>query len=164
VCFNTYIPAMTNRLRSEIRQRRPFQSLEQEAYLNVVRTASALSDRLEELLKPAGITLAQYNALRILRGADEDGLCRNDLRDRMLTRMPDVTRLLDRMEAAGLVQRTRDAEDRRLVNTKITPRGETLLHDVQAAVSEEHRRSFGHLGKAELRTLIDLLESVREAT
>lgn len=155
---------MTNRLRSEIRQRRPFQSLEQEAYLNVVRTASALSDRLEELLKPAGITLAQYNALRILRGADEDGLCRNDLRDRMLTRMPDVTRLLDRMEAAGLVQRTRDAEDRRLVNTKITPRGETLLHDVQAAVSEEHRRSFGHLGKAELRTLIDLLESVREAT
>ena len=155
---------MTNRLRSEIRQRRPFQSLEQEAYLNVVRTASALSDRLEELLKPAGITLAQYNALRILRGADEDGLCRNDLRDRMLTRMPDVTRLLDRMEAAGLVQRTRDAEDRRLVNTKITPRGETLLQEVHDAVSEEHRRSFGHLAKAELRTLIDLLESVREVT
>src|SRR5690606_25297749 len=108
---------MTARLRDEIRQNRPFQSLEQEAYLRVVRTASVLSDRLERVLEPAGITLPQYNVLRILRGShDNGGLCRNDLRERMLTRMPDVTRLLDRLEAAGYVRRTRDTEDRRMVN------------------------------------------------
>lgn len=153
---------MSDTLREEIRQDRPFQSVEQEAYLNVVRTASALTDRLEKVLEPAGITLAQYNVLRILRGSDDDGLCRNDLRDRMLTRMPDVTRLLDRMEAAGWVRRTRDAEDRRMVNTRITEEGLQLLDDVQDAVAAEHARAFGHVGKGRLRTLIDLLTEVRQ--
>jgi len=154
---------MTARLRDEIRQNRPFQSLEQEAYLQVVRTASVLSDRLERVLEPAGITLPQYNVLRILRGShDNGGLCRNDLRERMLTRMPDVTRLLDRLEAAGYVRRTRDTEDRRMVNTFITEDGLELLASVEGAVADEHARAFGHVGKGRLKTLIDLLEEVRQ--
>jgi DNA-binding MarR family transcriptional regulator len=155
---------MTRSLRTEIRQRRPFRSLEQEAYLSVVRTAALLTDRFEQMLRPAGITLAQYNVLRILRGAEPNGLCRNDLRDRMLTRMPDVTRLLDRMEAAGLVSRERSEEDRRLVTTRITARGGRLLERLEAPVAEEHRRRFHGLDEQHLATLIDLLGRVREST
>jgi DNA-binding MarR family transcriptional regulator len=149
-------------LREELRQRRPFTGLEQEAQLSVVRTASLLVDAFEQMLRPYGITATQYNVLRILRGAEPDGLCRNELRDRMLTRMPDVTRLLDRMEEAKLVSRTRDSEDRRQVYTRITPKGLRLLDDVEDEVSAEHMRRFHHLGKAQLRTLIDLLKAVRE--
>lgn len=153
---------MSPTLRDEIRQRRPFRSLEQEAYLNIVRTAAVLSDGFEQILKPYGITLAQYNVLRILGGSEPQGLCRNELRDRMLTRMPDVTRLLDRMEEAGLVTRARDAEDRRLVTTRITREGRRLLQDLDAIVADEHRRRLGHLGEAQLRKLVELLGRVRE--
>src|SRR5687767_15720741 len=118
---------MTPDLREDLRQRKPFTSLEQEAQLNVVRTASLLVDSFEQMLRPYAITATQYNVLRILRGAEPDGLCRNELRDRMLTRMPDVTRLLDRMEDAGLVERARDTKDRRLVTTRITKKATQLL-------------------------------------
>jgi DNA-binding MarR family transcriptional regulator len=154
---------MTRTLREEIRQKKPFGSLEQEAYLSLVRTASALSHQLEQKLATAGITLAQYNVLRILRGSEPDGLCRNDLRDRMLTRMPDMTRLLDRMEEAGLVSRARDAEDRRLVTTRITADGRRILDDLEAEVAAEHRRALGHMGESKLGSLITLLAEVREA-
>ena len=149
-------------LREELRQRKPFTGLEQEAQLSVVRTASLLADAFEQMLRPFGITATQYNVLRILRGAEPEGLCRNELRDRMLTRMPDVTRLLDRMEDAKLVSRTRDSEDRRQVYTRITPKGLRLLDDAEDAVSAEHVRRFHHLGRAQLKTLIDLLKTVRE--
>ena len=153
---------MSPDLREELRQRKPFTDLEQEAQLSVVRTASLLVDAFEQMLKPYGITATQYNVLRILRGAEPDGLCRNELRDRMLTRMPDVTRLLDRMEDAKLVARSRGSEDRRLVSTRITSKGLRLLDEVQDAVSSEHMRRFQHLGKAQLKVLIDLLNTVRE--
>ena len=153
---------MSPDLREELRQRKPFTDLEQEAQLSVVRTASLLVDAFEQMLRPYGITATQYNVLRILRGAEPDGLCRNELRDRMLTRMPDVTRLLDRMEDAKLVARSRGSEDRRLVSTRITSKGLRLLDEVQDAVSAEHLRRFHHLGKAQLKTLIDLLNAVRE--
>lgn len=153
---------MVRGLRQELRQSRPFQSPEQEAFLSVLRTAAVLSDELEHVLKPEGISLAQYNVLRILRGAEPHGLCRNEVRDRMLTRMPDMTRLLDRMEQAGLVARTRSQSDRRLVTTRITTRAMQLLERVDDAVVEEHRRRFGHLSKSDMRTLIGLLEQVRE--
>src|SRR5687767_12111009 len=97
---------MSHSLRDEIHQQRPFESLEQETWLSLVRTASQLNDAMEMLLRPHGLTMSQYNVLRILRGARE-GLCRNEVRDRMLTRMPDMTRLLDRMEEAGFVARCR---------------------------------------------------------
>ena len=150
------------RLRDEIRQQRPFTSAEQEAHLSIVRTASVLIAGLEQVLKPAGLSLAQYHVLRILRGAEPDGLCRNDVRDRMLTRMPDMTRLLDRMEASGLVSRTRDTEDRRLVTTRITAKGTRLLKQLADAVAAEHRRRLGHVGRRQLQTLIDLLGVIRE--
>src|SRR5688500_12106387 len=106
-------------LREELRQSRPFATPSHEAHLSVLRTAAVLTDAIEQALRPYGITGAQYNVLRILRGSP-DGLCRNEVRDRMLTRMPDVTRLLDRMEDAGLIWRARGVEDRRLVTTRLT--------------------------------------------
>jgi DNA-binding MarR family transcriptional regulator len=153
---------MTGSLRDDIRQRAPFTSLEQEAMLNVLRTAVQLTDSIDLLLKESGLGSTQYNVLRILRGAGEGGICRNDLRDRMLTRMPDMTRMLDRLEEAGLVSRTRDADDRRMVLTWITPAGLQLLTQLEKPVQELHQRLLGHLSDAQLETLIDLLTRVRE--
>ena len=155
---------MTKELREEIRQSRPFRSLEQEAYLNIVRTAAQLTDSFEQMLAPWGITTSQFNVLRILQGAEPDGLCRNDVRDRMLTRMPDMTRLLDRMEKAGLVSRERSTIDRRLVSTRITPKGTRLVQELEPSVTEEHRGTLGHLTKDQLHALIDLLSQARDST
>jgi DNA-binding MarR family transcriptional regulator len=153
---------MTGSLRDDIQQRAPFTSLEQEAMLNVIRTASRLLDSLDLLLKESGLGATQYNVLRILRGAEHDGICRNDLRDRMLTRMPDMTRLLDRLEEAGLVVRSRDTEDRRMVLTRLTAAGRRLLDELDEPVNELHQRQLGHLTDTQLRTLIELLTLVRE--
>ncbi len=153
---------MTPDLRHELSQEKPFRSVQQEAQLSVIRTASLLTDAFERLLKPYGITAAQFNVLRILRGAEADGLCRNELRCRLLTRMPDVTRLLDRMEAAGLVARAREGDDRRKVSTKITAKGRRLVDKLDDVVTQEHQRRFGHLGKDRLRDLIDMLTDVRQ--
>lgn len=152
---------MVKTLQDELHQRRPFSSLQQEATLNVVRTATALQDAGEEVFKPSGITGTQYNVLRILRGAEPDGLCRNALRDRMLTRMPDVTRLLDRMEQAGLVERTREGLDRRMVQTRITNAGRRLLDELNPKVMALHQRRLSHLSEAQLHALIELLTLVR---
>jgi DNA-binding MarR family transcriptional regulator len=153
---------MTRTLREEIGQRAPFRSLEQEAYLNIVRTESQMTDSMELLLKPRGISLVQYNVMRILRGAEPDGLCRNELRDRMLNRMPDVTRLLDRMEEAGLVVRSREEEDRRQVRTELTPRARKLVDELDALVAAEHQRRLGHLTDEQLTALIELLTLARQ--
>jgi DNA-binding MarR family transcriptional regulator len=149
-------------LRDEIRQRAAFSSLEQEALLNVIRTASRLVDDMDLLLRESGLGTTQYNVLRILRGAEHDGICRNDLRDRMLTRMPDVTRLLDRLEEAGLVVRTRDTEDRRMVLARITPAGRRLLEELDEPVRQLHEKLLGHLTDSQLRSLIELLTLVRQ--
>ena len=152
---------MTMSLREEIKQTKPFRSLEQEAHLSVVRTGALLFDATEKFLKPYGITATQYNVLRILRGSEPSGLCRNELRDRMLTRMPDMTRLLDRLEQAGLVERTRENDDRRMVRSRITPAGLQLLADLDDVTQVEEKRRLGHLSDDQLRTLIDLLAIVR---
>ena len=149
-------------LREELKQRKPFTSLEQEAQLSVIRTSALLVDAFERMLKPYGITTTQYNVLRILRGAEPDGLCRNDLRDRMLTRMPDVTRLLDRMEESGLIDRARETSDRRMVMTRITAKGRRVLDELEGAVKAEHERAFAALTKEQMRTLIAHLAAVRE--
>jgi DNA-binding MarR family transcriptional regulator len=154
---------MSDRLREEIRQGRPFQSLEQEAHLSIERTAAVLGHAFSEALKPHGITPTQYNVLRILRGAGEEGLCRSEIWERMVAQVPDVTRLLDRMEAAGLVERERSAADRRFVTTRVTPRGLRLLAELDAPVLELHRRHLGHLGEEDLRVLIDLLARARSS-
>jgi DNA-binding MarR family transcriptional regulator len=154
---------MSPSLQEELRQSKPFSSLQQEAFLSVVRTTAALTDQVEDLLKPYGISGTQFNVLRILRGAGAGGLCRNELRDRMLTRMPDMTRLLDRMEEAGLVTRSRERDDRRMVLTRITERGRELLQQVDGPMSELHEEQLARLTDPQLRSLIDLLTRVRES-
>lgn len=153
---------MPSTLQETLRQAKPFQSLEQEAQLNIARTHAVLSDAFEALLKPHGISGTQYNVLRVLRGAGTDGLCRNQVRDRLLTRMPDVTRLLDRLEESGLVTRVRSTTDRRLVTTQLTHTGRALVDSLDAPVAEEHQRRLAHLSAEQLRTLSELLTLVRE--
>ena len=138
---------MPSTLRDELKQTRPFHSIEQEALLSVVRTSAALMDRFELFLRPYGITSTQYNVLRILRGSEPEGLCRNELRDRMLTRMPDVTRLLDRMEESGLVERARDNEDRRMVSTRITKKALELLTTLDPVVADNEKHFFSGISR-----------------
>jgi DNA-binding MarR family transcriptional regulator len=118
-----YILAITSRLQTEIQQTKPFESLEEEMFLNLQRTAEALMHGLEAGLKPAGLSPSQYNVLRILRGAGAEGLACGGIAERMVTRDPDMTRLLDRLEARGLVMRARDRADRRVITERITPEG-----------------------------------------
>jgi DNA-binding MarR family transcriptional regulator len=153
---------MPTSLRDEIKQTRPFASLEQEALLSIERTAAVLGHRMAEALKPYGITATQYNVLRILRGAGPDGLCRNEVRERLVSMVPDVTRLLDRLEEMELIARERASADRRYVTTRITRAGLRLLDELEAPVTEIHYRQLGHLGEQRLRTLINLLAVARE--
>ena len=149
-------------LREELRQKRPFATPSHEAHLSILRTAAVLQDWMERVLRPYGITVAQYNVLRILRGTPE-GLCRNDVRDRLLTRMPDVTRLLDRMEEADLVWRARGTEDRRFVTTRLTAEGRRLVDELDPVLEAEHARILGDLTDDEHRTLTALLRRIRDA-
>jgi DNA-binding MarR family transcriptional regulator len=153
---------MAPTFREELRQRKPFASPQHEAHLSLVRTGALLTDDVELALRPHGVTAAQFNVLRILRGAEPEGLCRNELRDRMLTRMPDMTRLLDRMEEGGLVVRSRGTADRRLVSTHITKVGLRLLAEVDPVVEETHQRRFRQLGRDQIRSLLELLAAVRQ--
>jgi DNA-binding MarR family transcriptional regulator len=155
---------MTSALRAELRQRKPFTSLEQEAFLNIARTEAALRHHLERVLRPFDISFTQYNVLRILRGAGQGGLCRNEIRDRLVDRMPDVTRLLDRMEETGWVTRNRGTEDRRQVSTYLTKAGKDLVDSLDEPVAAEHARRLGHMTKTQLRTLIELLTAARQAS
>lgn len=152
---------MTPDLRSELRQKKPFGSLAQEAFLSLARTEALLREAVERLLEPHELTLTQYNVLRVLRGADSAGLCRNEIRDRLVTRMPDVTRLLDRMEAAGLIHRVRSTTDRRQVNTTLTTKGRKLVDELDGPIAKAHERQLGHLEAKQLKTLIELLALAR---
>jgi DNA-binding MarR family transcriptional regulator len=154
--------AMARPLRTEIHQTKPFASLEEEAFLNLHRTADALLHGLEAALKPVGLSASQYNVLRILRGAEAEGLACREVAERMVTRDPDITRLLDRLEVRGLVIRARDRADRRVITVRITPEGLRLLQALEAPVAELPRRQLGHLDEAQLRTLIELLQVARE--
>jgi DNA-binding MarR family transcriptional regulator len=148
-------------LLDELRQQKPFTSLVQELHLSVGRPDAVLEEGIERVLRPHGSGATQYNVLRILRGAAPSGLCRQEIRDRPLTRMPDVTRLLDRMEKAGLVTRERSSEDRRLVTTHLTGQGRELVGSLDGPIAEEHERALGHLNEDQLRALINLLTLVR---
>jgi len=154
---------MVRRLQEEIKQTRPFASLEQEAFLSLGRTWAILDHGLAEALRPHGITPTQYNALRILRGAGEAGLCRNEVMERMIARVPDATRLLDRLEAAGLIARGRGERDRRLVTHRITEAGLRLLSALDDVVMAHHRKQLAGLDETRLRALIELLGEVRVA-
>jgi DNA-binding MarR family transcriptional regulator len=149
------------KLKDEIRKALPFAVLEQEASLNVIRTADALSRPFEELAKGTGLSPTQYNVLRILRGAGVEGLPCGQIVERMITRDPDMTRLLDRLEKRELIARSRDARDRRVVRATVTAGGLALLSKLDVPVLEMHRRQLGHMGRNRLKQLIKLLEEAR---
>lgn len=152
---------MTGHLQKELKQRKPFATLEQEVVLNVMRTAAALRQGTGSVLRPYDLSPPQYNILRILRGADENGLPCSEVGDRLVTRDPDVTRLLDRMEKRGLVTRGRWSTDRRVVNARITKKGIGLVNQLDAPMTEMHVAQLGHMKKKDLKTLVDLLEAAR---
>ena len=154
---------MSGKILAEIKQTKPFPTLEEEAFLNVQRTANALGQGLSELLKEHDLTATQYNVLRILRGAGEKGLMAGEVGERMITRDPDVTRLLDRLEKRGLVERWRCTHDRRVVWTRITPAGLAAIAPLDGRVTDLLIQQLGHLGRERLEAFIDLLEAAREA-
>jgi len=133
---------------------------EEAAFLDLLRTTDMLSRRLVPVLKTEDLSATQYNVLRILRGAPE-GLACGEIAGRMITRDPDVTRLLDRLEKRGLISRDRETKDRRTVMARITPEGLTLLSRLDEPVQAAHRKQLGHLGRERLRTLVKLLSLLR---
>jgi len=149
-------------LQSELRQTRPFESAEIEAFLALQRTAEQLSGELADLLKGSELTPPQYNALRILRGAGQEGLHCTAIRDRMVTRESDITRLLDRMEKQGLVTRWRSKDDRRVVRARITESGLAQLSSLDRPVAEFCRRRLGKIGLPRVQNLIATLAELRE--
>jgi DNA-binding MarR family transcriptional regulator len=133
---------------------------EEAAFLDLLRTCDLLSRGPAQVLKKEDLSPTQYNVLRILRGAPE-GLACGEIANRMITRDPDITRLLDRMEKRGLISRCRETKDRRMVMARITPDGLKLLARLDEPVEEIHRQQLGHLGRHRLRRLAALMEAVR---
>jgi MarR family transcriptional regulator, organic hydroperoxide resistance regulator len=152
---------MPRGLQAELKQKLSFTSREQEAYLALLRTADALQSSMESKLKEFGLTGTQYNALRILRGAGPEGLPCSEIGERMITHDPDITRLLNRLEGRGFVERTRAKHDRRVINGKITAAGKNLLREMDGPVEQQGREMLRHVSHADLRRLIDLLEQIR---
>jgi DNA-binding MarR family transcriptional regulator len=153
---------MRKPLQQEIRQGKPFASLEEEAFLNLQRTASLLLRAVAHELEGHDLTPAQYNTLRILRGVGEGGLACGEIGERLVSPGPDVTRLLDRLEKGRLISRWRDEQDRRVVRACITPEGLMLLATLDEPVEQTLRLVLEPLGEERLRTLIELLDQARE--
>ncbi len=136
---------------------------EEFAFLELLRTSDQLNRRLVPVLKAEELSGTQYNVLRILRGAPE-GLPCGEIGNRMITRDPDITRLLDRMEKRNLISRCRQAKDRRTVLTRITAEGLQLLSRLDEPVQNAHREQLGHLGRERLKALCELLRAARAGT
>ena len=137
-------------------------SLEEQTFVALLRTADRLQGRASEMLKRHGLSTTQYNALRILRGAGPEGLGCSEVGERMINRDPDITRLLDRLERRGLIQRTRELKDRRVIKVRITPAGLDLLKSLKGEVEGFQRQLLGHMGAERLERLMRLLEAARE--
>jgi DNA-binding MarR family transcriptional regulator len=146
---------------SELIKQPHFSSPVQEAMLNILVTSSWLQNELAVAAGPYDITLAQYNVLRILRGSHPHAMMCSDIGDRLLDRTPDVTRLLNRMEARGWVQRTRAGYDRRVVEVQITEKGLALLGEMKDVIETTQNRLMQHLSDEELRILSLMLDRLR---
>jgi len=152
---------MRRGLQAELKQKVPFTSREQEAYLSLLRTADALQASMETQLKEFGLTGTQYNALRILRGAGVEGLPCSEIGERMITRDPDITRLLNRLEKRRLVTRARAKNDRRVIYGRITAAGRKLLREMDEPIGRHGREMLKHVPQEKLQRLIEMLELVR---
>lgn len=149
-------------LKREIAQERPFSSKEEEAFLNLLRTSDCLQRTFQRRIRDWGVTSTQYNVLRILRGAQPQGLTCTAIGDRMITAEPDITRLLGRMKVLKLIRQQRDKRDRRVVWTQISPSGLELLEKMDPEIVQMPHELLGHLDQQELDELIRLLELARK--
>jgi DNA-binding MarR family transcriptional regulator len=152
---------LSGKIQTEIRVSRADLEAEVEAFLNIQRTAELHIGQLTQLLRPHGLSHAQYNVLRILRGAGAQGLPCGEIANRMISRDPDITRLIDRMEQRGWVTRSRSAQDRRVVTVSILPSALETLASLDAPVAELHKSQFALLDSGRIATLIALLEELR---
>ncbi|HEY2646150.1 MAG TPA: MarR family transcriptional regulator [Candidatus Acidoferrales bacterium] len=148
--------------RTDKPKRQPAAPLEEAVFVGLLRTADALARGGEALLKPYSLSPTQYNILRILRGAGENGLACREVGCRLISRDPDITRLLDGMESRGWIARARETVDRRVVKTRITTEGLRVLGELDAPVYEMHRRQLGHISASQLRQLLKLLDRARQ--
>ncbi|HMO13853.1 MAG TPA: MarR family transcriptional regulator [Pirellulaceae bacterium] len=152
---------MAGKLKTEIKKQGAFDSLEQEAALNVLRTADQLHNRFGRLLRDFGLTPSQYNVLRILRGADQP-LPSLEIADRLIQVVPAITGLIDRLEQQALVKRERSLEDRRVVHVHLTEKARKLLGQIDEPLAILHQQLMGHLSSRQLKDLIGLLEQARD--
>ena len=154
---------MPSRLQAELKQTKPFPRRSGEAFLSVLRTAAVLEHQVNETLRPFGITALQYNVLRILRGAGSNGLCGREISERLISKVPDVSRLLDRMEDMQLLRRERDPADRRHVTARIAPKGLRVLDEALPSLEAVERERFGRVDAERLQHIIEGLADVRGA-
>jgi DNA-binding MarR family transcriptional regulator len=148
------------RLERELKKKRPFESAEEEALLNLWRTSDRFGIRFARFFREFGLTSSQFNVLRILRGEGKPLPCL-EIASRLITAVPAITGLIDRLEAMGLIARDRSADDRRVVFVAITTAGLDRLNEMDEPLSALHKQLIGHLTRAELRELIRLLEKAR---
>jgi len=155
---------MSASVKSSLDKPKPLRSLEQAVFLNIQKVADVLMSEVAQALRPVELSPTQYNVLRILRAAGPEGLPCGRIGEKMLTREPDMTRLLDRLEKRKLIERWRDTADRRVVRGRIAPDGLKVLAGLDEKILALHRDQLGHLGNPKLRQLADLLENVRSRT
>jgi DNA-binding MarR family transcriptional regulator len=153
--YHDYILLMTARPTSHA-------PLEDQLFVAILKAADSLSQEADQLIKAAGLTGAQYNVLRILRGAEPEGLPCSGIGERMISRDPDMTRLLDRMEKHNLITRERQKADRRVIKTRITAEGLKLLKKLDQPVHDLHKKQFRHLPHSRLKQLAELLNAVEK--
>ena len=156
------IGTVAGKILKELQQIKPFRHIEEEIFLNLQRAADATLQELADVLRPSGISPTQYNVLRILRGAGEGGVTCKDIAARMITRDPDITRLLDRLERRHLVTRSRAKEDRRFVAIRITDGGLALLADLDEPIEQKQLSLMRHMSKEQLHSMLELLEQIRD--
>jgi len=134
--------------------------LEDSLFVTILRAADRLAQQAEQIIKASGLTATQYNVLRILRGAEPQGLPCRVIADRMISRDPDMTRLLDRLEKQGYITRERQTDDRRVIKTRITPEGLKQLKKLDQPVHELHQNQFRHMSVSRLKQLGELLREL----
>jgi DNA-binding MarR family transcriptional regulator len=162
--YKEYYDFAIGNLNAELKQNKPFETLEDEVLVNVMRTAQVLMRKEAEFFKGYELTPSQFNVLRILRGAEPDGLICREISERMIAFDPDMTKLLDRLEARGFINRDRQQKDRRVITVRITEGGLALLKTVDQPLLDMVEKALGHLGEKKLTMLNELIEAARNSS
>jgi DNA-binding MarR family transcriptional regulator len=150
-----------SKLQAEIKQAKPFETIQEELFLNLSRTAGAANHEIEKRLRPYGLSLTQYNVLRILRGAGAPGLVQHEVGERLVAQVPDVPRILSRMEKAGWVRRVRGTVDRRMVYVTLTEQGFQIVNDLDGKMSGSEFRMFQEMSQQDMERMVELLVLAR---